>query len=296
MSDTVEMQNIRGLDIDKTVKGYALVEYIFKNDCTVTGFTGDAVRWYQENATELNPTSPQIIENISPLSNFTMLEENWTRNTSYVRKYGVEGFISMEDIKTADIDVLARSLLRLTRAVVRKVDARIFSVMSDGYPAAQVVSTSINSNAATAAWNTASFTSVDIILDLMQGKLNLWNNGYNPEGATLFLSPLDYKNLVTYLISVKGSSIPAFASDRVATGTVLQILGLNVKVSPNVTASGALIVVPKVSCTWKSHTDTTSRLIEDPGLGTKIRVWEEGEALLTDPKSVNLIYNTQTHA
>jgi hypothetical protein len=36
----------------------------------------------------------------------------------------------------------------------------------------------------------------------------------------------------------------------------------------------------------------TSVVVAEPGIGRKIRVWEEGEALLTDPKSVHLITDT----
>ena len=113
MAETVEMAEIRGLDIDKVVKGFALQEYIFKNDCTVSSMSGDSVRWYQETAADLTATAPAAVANISPLSTFATLEASWTRNTSYVKKFAAEGFLSMEDIKSTDIDVLARTLLRL---------------------------------------------------------------------------------------------------------------------------------------------------------------------------------------
>jgi hypothetical protein len=37
----------------------------------------------------------------------------------------------------------------------------------------------------------------------------------------------------------------------------------------------------------------TSVTIKDEGIGTKIRVWEEGEAILTDPNAVYGITDTQ---
>lgn len=285
MADTVEQQEIRGLDIDKTVKGFALAEYIFKADCTVSAMSGDSVRWYQETATELTATSPSTI-NVAPLSIFPTLEESWTRNVSYVKKYAAECFISMEDIKSADIDVLARTLLRLTRAVVKQVDSAIWDVMTESRSPSL-----INSVTATAAWDAAS--GQDPIEDILEAKQDIMENNYNPEGASLYLSPKDYKSLVTWLISTKGSSIPAFSSAVVSNGTVMQLLGLNVKVSNNVTADYAAVVVPQRACTWKSHTDTTSRIIEEPGIGSKVRVWELGVPILTDPKCVSLISNTQ---
>lgn len=291
MVDQVEMQDIRGMDIDKAVKGFALIEYIFKNDCNVSSTTGDSIRWYQETATDLTATAPSVNANISPLSIFPNLEVSWTRNTSYIRKYANEGFISMEDMKSADIDVVARTILRLTRAVTKQVDARIWNVMTESQSPVN-----INTFATTAVggdqWDATS--GQDPIADILWAKKLIMDNGYNPEGASLYLSSLDYHSLVTWLISSKGSSIPAFASDKVRTGTIMQILGLNVKVSTNVTADYAAVVVPNVACTWKEHTPITSRAIEEPGIGTKFRVWELGEAILTDPKAVCLITDTQT--
>lgn len=283
--DSVEMQDIRGLDIDKTVKGFALAKYVFKNECTVSSTTADHVRWYQETAADLTATTPSVIKNISPLGGFTNLEETWTRNTSYIQKYGCEGFISMEDMKSSDIDVVARTLLRLTRAVVKDVDTDIWDVMTEGQSA-----TTINSVAATATWDAAS--GQNPIEDILDMKLQLSTYDYDPEGATLFLSDTDYKNLINWLINDKGSSIPQFASDKVTTGTVMTLLGVNIKVSRNVTATYAAMVIPQVSCTWKSHTPITSRATEDAGLGTKFRVWELGIAILTDPRSVCLLTGT----
>ena len=54
---TVETNDIRGLDIDKLVKGFALTEYIFKSMVTVSSTSGDAIRWYQETAADLTATA-----------------------------------------------------------------------------------------------------------------------------------------------------------------------------------------------------------------------------------------------
>lgn len=290
MADTVEMQDIRGLDIDKTVKGFALAEYVFKGACTISNTSADHIRWYQETAADLTATTPAKVSNISPLSTFPILEVSWTRQTSYVRKYAAEGFISMEDMKSSDIDVVARTLLRLTRAVVKQVDTRIWNVMIESGTAEN--SKTINFVTTSGAWN----QNKEPIGDIMEAKRKIWEDNYNPEGAYLFMSPKTYEYLVTYLIDQKGSSIPNFSSEKVRSGVVMEILGVNVKVSNNATytASGAaLLVVPNRACTWKSHTDTTSVAINEPGIGTRFRVWELGEAILTDPNAVCWIAPTE---
>lgn len=292
MVDTVEMQDIRGLDIDKAVKGFALIEYIFKNDCTQSSTTADAIRWYQETAADLTATAPSVIANVSPLSIFPTLEVSWTRNVSYPKKYAAEGFISMEDMKSSDIDVVARTLLRLTRAVVKAVDTDIWNVMTESQSPSNIqtfATTAVGGD----QWDAASYAG-NPIKDIIHAKKLLADQGYNPEGASLYLSTQDYENVMDWLIAGKGSSIPSFSSEKVRSGTVMQILGLNVKVSPNVTTDYAAVVIPQVACTWKSHTDTTSAAIEERGIGTKFRVWEMGIAILTDPKAVVLITDTQT--
>ena len=74
----------------------------------------------------------------------------------------------------------------------------------------------------------------------------------------------------------------------------MEILGLNVLVRTNVDADEALVVVPQRALTWKSFMPITSTTIDDPGLGTKIRVWEEGECLMTDINAAAKITNLNT--
>ena len=281
MADSVEMQDIRGLDIDKAVKGFAEVEYVFKKYCTVSNTSGDSIRWYSETYGDLSATAPSVVANISPLSQFPTLEKTWTRNTSYNKKYGAEDFISLEDIKSADIDVVARTLNALTRAVVKKVDSRIFNVLTD-YALRQVGSWTVNLVNST-GW---AGPGTDIVQEILNAKRLIYTYDYNPEGAVLLINPLTYENMLKWLISTKGSSIPNFSSNKVNSGVVMNLLGLNVVVSNNVETSGAAVVIPQRSCTWKTFTDTTAVVIEEKGLGQKFRVWEMGEALLTDPKSV----------
>lgn len=74
----------------------------------------------------------------------------------------------------------------------------------------------------------------------------------------------------------------------------MELLGCQVVVSENFTTDQALVFVPNRAATWKSFTPITSAVISDVGIGKKIRVWEEGECLLTDPKASYLITDTVT--
>lgn len=289
MADSNGQSTIRGIDIDKLAKGFADEAFVFKERlCTVTATSAREIRWYQKTTGTLGGVTTSgmtlnLVANSAQKALPTVVEQSWTRNTSYVRKYFVESpWLSDEDIKDTDIDILATNIRDLVRAVAKQVDTRIYSYTS---------STVSNSTASTAAWDAGS--GQDPIKDIMVAKRKIRQNGYDPEGAYLLLSAKDHESLLVWLISTKGASIPAFSSNRVGDGTVMEILGLRVLVSENVTADEALVVIPQRALTWKVFTPLTTATVEDRGIGTKIRVWEEGEVLMTDTYAAAKITNTQ---
>jgi len=284
---TVETTNIRGLDIDKMIKGFALTEYVFKTKVSQSTTNGDSVRWYQETASDLTATSPSKLET-SPLSGFEQLEVSWTRNTSYPIKYAVEGTISREDIQSADIDVLARTILRLTRAIVKQVDTVIYNVISENQSPSD-----IGTAAATGTgWDDTS--AGNPILDIMAGIQNIAENDYDTSGIEVWMNPKNYKDLLNYVITVKGSSIPSYASDKVQSGVVGTLVGTKLVVNNNVVADSVWMGLPSKACTWKSFESLHSETENIMGKGTKIAVWENGVAILTDPKAAYLITDTDT--
>ena len=294
MVDTSGMADIRGLDVDKLAKGFAEEELVLKRFVQVSNTSAREIRWYQKTAGFITGTTTTDLtadpfRSVSERSLPSVAEQSWTRTTSYVRKYFVESpWLSDEDIKDSDIDILATNVRDLVRAVENQVDARIWNILTENQK-----HVNINLRDTSGAWDGGGALP-DPILDIMQAKKLIRNQSYDPEGAILFLSPEDHKSLLWYLISLKGSSIPAFASQKVQNGVVMEILGVNVVVSTNVTADYAALVVNQRAAIWKSFMPIKSALIEDKGIGTKIRVWEEGECILTDPKAVTLISGTQT--
>ncbi|MFW6172483.1 MAG: hypothetical protein ACOC5T_01945 [Elusimicrobiota bacterium] len=297
MADTSAEAEIRGIDIDKLAKGFAEEALVLKRFVNVSSTSAREIRWYQKTAGFITGTTTTGVtgENISNTafkSRPTVAEQSWTRNTSYVRKYFVESpWLSEEDIKDSDIDVLATNVRDLVKAVANQVDTRIYNVITDNTSGTPFDGSDVTSNAATAdGWDDAS--TGDPIKDLMLAKETIRNQRYDPEGAILYINPTEHSHLLEYLISVKGSSIPQFSSQKVQTGVVMEILGLRVVVSANATTDYAVVFVPNRACTWKQFTPTTAAVLEDPGIGRKIRVWEEGEAILTDPKAVYGITDT----
>lgn len=290
----LEEANIRGLEIDKVVKAVTWTEYVFKSLCQNSSTKSDSIRWYNKTnaATTLSPTSPSTGVNISPLSKFQILHSDVTRNTSYVRKYGYGQIISMEDIDGSDIDILALQVVDLTKAVIRDVDTRIWDVLTNSRvtPTSGTAGSQINMITTSGAWTDGASNP---IRDLLAARRVIAVSGGYTQNPTIVMSPLDYQNLISYLVFSKGSNIPSFSSEMAKGGKVLELAGMPLMISTNVTADYAVALLPQVSCTWKTFQDTTSAIIDHPGLGKEIRVWEIGEAILQNPRSVCLISNTQ---
>jgi len=285
MADTNAMADIRGIDIDKLAKGFADEENVFKQFVANSTTSAREIRWYQKTAGFLDSTdttgiTASQIANTSFKSRPVVVEQSWTRNTSYVKKYFVESpWLSDEDIKDTDIDILATNVRDLVRAVQNQVDKRIYNVLT-----VSDVGTGENARAITDEWD--DYSNCIPIDDILYGKEQIRTYGYNPEGAIFAITPAVHRLLLNYLIATKGSSIPSFSSEKLSSGVVMEILGVRVIVTTNVTTDKAVMFVPQRAVTWKSFIPITAVKIEDPGIGTKIRVWEEGEAILTDPRAV----------
>lgn len=299
MADTSAMAEIRGIDIDKLAKGFADEENILKKFVVNSSTKAREIRWYQKTSGFLDSTDTTGITlsqiETSSLSRPVVVEQSWTRQTSYVKKFFVESpTFSNEDIKDSDVDVLATNVRDLVRAVSRQVDARIFTVLFQclaATPTQPLTGTvTVQTTASTDGWDQTG--TANPVLDILNGKQLIRAEGYDPEGSVLGMNSIEHKYLLSHLINVKGSSIPQFASSKVESGVVMELLGCRVVVSENFTTDWVYQWVPGRAATWKQFTPITSVVMDDPGIGKKIRVWEEGELLLTDPKAVHVISDT----
>jgi len=297
--DSAGEADIRGINIDKLAKGFGEILPTFKAFANKSKTSSREIRWYRKGlslATAMNaldaPTTngvtTSMISNTSYKSLPPVVEQKWERQTSYVRKYMVESpLISIEDIKDSDVDILAGNVRELVKAVHFKVDRRIYDILTEADVSGTPNPTTVNDTAATSPWSTVA--TCNPISDLMNAKMELYAAGYNPEGAICLMNQNEHKLLLNFLINVKGSSIPAMATEKAKSGVVMNLLGLKIAVSPNATADWVITFVPGKAITWKQFMPLTSAVIDEPGIGKKVRIWEEGEGFLTDPLAVHIL-------
>jgi len=288
MADTAGQADIRGIDIHKLVEGFAEEGIILKNFCRVVSTSAREIRWYQKTAGFLTgPTTTGVtstlIANTSSKSLPVATEPSYTRTTSYVKKYFAESpLISIEDIKDCDPDVWADMVKDVVRAVNYQVDSRLYTVLT---------ASGCLAGAATAdGWDDAA--TGDPVKDITTALQQIRSYSYETSGAVLYINSVEYKNLLNWIISVKGSSIPSFSSEKVKSGVLMEFLGCKVVVSENATTDQAVVFLPDKAVVWKEFMSLTTAVVDDPGIGKKVRVWAEGEAIRPNPNAVYKITDT----
>lgn len=292
MADNVGMQDIRGIDVDALAKGFADEELVFKRFVNISRTSAREIRWYQKTAGFLSEvTTSGMTSNFGNTDQYTrptQIQQSWTRNTSYVLTFFFESpMISEQDLRDSDPDVLGTHVRDVTRKVMKDVNDHIYNTLTESQSPSNILST-----AATATWDSATPSNIKIVTDIETAKRKIRAQNYEP--THLFLSPTDYGNMIIHFIETEGANVPGFTSQRVQDGVVEEILGLQVVVSNSVAADSAWVGAPARALTYKEFTSITARSFEEPMIGTKVRVKEEGVALLTDPNASHLTTNTQS--
>ena len=289
MVDTTGQINLRAENVERIVKGFALQQYKFKSLLMVQKSSSWQETYYQETAADLSGGAGSAVKGVPRLANFPYGEVSWQKLSSYLVKHGMEGVISWEDAISNNIDVIARTLLRIARAVAKSVDDDIWAVISESQSASSINSVAI---AAGKEWDSAIIANRDPIQDILNAKKEIAEENYDIDNGNGFilLNPKDYANL---LGNANVRNAGQFYTDSVTkNGTVGRLLGLTVKVSNSVTADYALVGIAKECATWKEAVGLTVKTIEEPGIKHTIRAWEIGVAQLTNPKALCLISNT----
>jgi len=287
MADTAGQAEIRGIDIVKLVEGFADTDIILKRYVRVISTSNREIRYYSKTAGFL--TSPvttgvttDMIETTSKALP-VVIEPSYTRATAYVKKFFASSpMITLEDIKDADPDVWGDMIKDAARAVNKKIDSHIYTVL---------VAAGAQTVAATAdGWNVPA--TADPIGDLINARNAIKNYGYDTSNAVVYMNNAEEKWLLSWLISTKGSSIPNFSSEKVGTGKVMELLGMQIVVDPNCPTDSVTVFVPEKSVIYKEFMPMTSAIVNDEGIGKTVRVWAEGVAYRPNPYSVFVISDT----
>jgi len=281
MADQAAQAEIRGIDIKKLVEGFADVDIILKKFVRVTSTSAREIRWYSKTAGYLtSPVTTGITTDMIETSSKALpvaIENSYTRETSYIKKFFTTSpLLSIEDLKDSDPDIWGDIIKDATRAVNKKVDSRILTVMD-----------AAGCNTAAAAgsgWNVDA--DADPMYDFLTAIETIEGYGYSSSDLVAYMNPAEKKWLLRWLITVKGSSIPGFSSSKIDGGDLMQFLGVRIVSDPNRPTDTVTIFSPSKAVVWRDFMPTTSAIIDEPGIGKTVRVWCEGEAIRPNPRAV----------
>jgi hypothetical protein len=287
MVDTTGELDIRGINYEKIVKGFALQEFKMKQLVSESSSSNWQESYYRETSAELTGGTGSAVKGVPRLANFPYGEPSWTLVNAYIEKYGMEGVVSAEDEMLNNVDVIARTLLRVARAVAYAVDSQIYTVLlgATGNTTACAVGSE---------WDSATVANRNPIQNILDAKALLYADNFNPDNGQgyICMNPLEYSYL---LGNSKVVNNPSFKmADVVANGVVGQICGLKIIVSNVVTTDTVLVVIAKECGTWKSAAGLTTHTIKDPGIKTTIRAYEMGVCQATTPNAICSITNTNS--
>ena len=275
-ADTTGMADLRAEHFDKIVKGFALQEYKMKQLCMVQNSNSWTETYYAETATELTGGTGSAVKGVPRLAAFPYGEVSWTKTSGRNLKHGMEGVISWEDVKTNNVPMIARTLLRIARAVTKSVDGAI---------AAAILASAGNTQAATGTWDNADISLRDPIQDILNAKSLIAIDNYNPDNnGYLLVHPTGFAHL---LGNANVRNAGQFYTDSVTrNGVVGKLLGLTVISTNSVTDGGAQVVIAKEACTWKQVTGLKTHTIEDPGIKYTIRAYEVGQIQVVNANAI----------
>ena len=287
MADQAAQAEIRGIDINKLVEGFADVDIVLKKYVRVIGTSAREIRWYSKTAGFLtSPTTTAVTTDMIETSSKAMpvvIENSYTRNTSYVKKFfATSPMISVEDLKDCDPDIWGDIIKDAVRAVNKKVDARLSTVLD----AAGCGTAAATGN----GWNVDA--DADPMLDFLAAIESIESYGYSSNDLIAYMNPAEKKWLLRWLITVKGSSIPGFASGKAESGELMTFLSVRIVSDPNKATDTVTIFSPSKAVVWREFMPTTSAIIDEPGMGKTVRVWCEGEAVRPNPLAVFKLTDT----
>jgi len=298
MADSTGQADIRGLNINKLATGFA-EEYpsplrsIIRSSST----SSRELRWWKKTAgfIDTTDTSGMTASRIGYQAEGSLPEvisQTMTRQTSYIKIFKANSqAISEEDKKDSDPDIYAAHVRDIVRAIQRQVEQRIYDVVGEATTSGTPNPTNVPTAAATAdGWNDTA--TGDPIADINSGIESLKLYSYDTSNIYICMNQAEEKHLKNYIINVKGSSIPSYASDQVTKSNVMEILGCKTIVSPLFTTDYVLMITPAMAV-WKSFMPLKSSEIFDEITGSyKIVAKESGECLLENPNAGYWITDT----
>ena len=220
--DEIGEADIRGENIARAVRGFALKKFKLMQVFLTQSSTNLTETYYKESNTILTGTE-RSIQGVARGALPPELHPSWEKTSADHIKFIGQSIIYMEDDLLDAINVQTRTMIRVAEAIVNAVDSYNYGQLTGATGTSGVV-------AASDTWNSATLANRDPIGDILIGIAAMGSNNYEwRANGFLLLSELDYSSL---LRNSKVINNPSFKSaDVVTNGVVGKLLGGKIIVS-----------------------------------------------------------------
>ena|SRR3990167_3160480 len=275
----VGMEALRAENIDRAIKGIAMRAYVLRNAVTISKTNAASDSYYRETQAILGASSE-----IARGASFPIGTTEWEKFNNVQKKQGIQEIIPWEDEVSGNIDVVSRIMIKMGEAMAKVEDDNIYTALINGRDAANDVTISTNFE-----WNSATRADRHPQDAIGQAIENITTNtSYRPDA--ILVNPKDYNLLLTNDDLVDAWTTAG--TNPLATGTLKQLLGLNVLVSNAVAADVALVLQSKICATMRVLQPLRTAVIRNEGIKTLIRAFASSSVFVTDPGAIARISNT----
>lgn len=240
----VGQTTLRAQFFDKAIKQITKERYVMKQAVAIVSTDAWINYFWREGRDVLAGQTGNTTDGIPRLAEFPQASVEWERVSTILTKYGLEENIAWEDLRTNDIDVMTRTSIKIAEGVAYAVDRVIYNGLSENDTPTNIQTISLS---AQGGWNQSSAAIIDNLLEAAE-KIKDYN--YPTEGLQVYVTAKDKRSIMNYLAS-KGAQFPSIATDVTLNGEIGRLAGMTLIESKAVTASMALVVVPKRCATWK---------------------------------------------
>lgn len=281
-NESVGQITLRAQFFDKAIKQITSERYVMKQAVAIISTDAWINFFWREERTTLSGQAGNAADGIPRLAEFPQASAEWDRVSTILTKYGLEENIAWEDLKTNEIDVMTRTSIKIAEGVAYSVDKAIYNGLSENGTATNIQELDLTTQG---GWNQSSAAIID---NLFEAAEKIKNYNYPTDNLYCFIDSKSKRYIMKYLVD-KGSQFPSIAADVAINGAIVKVGGITLIESKAVTASSALVVVPKRCATWKENQPLVTTTKEDPYKSVTVRAVEVGTLQLTDPKCVVLL-------
>jgi len=287
--------NLRATTFDSAIKQITPGLYKFKQATAIVPTSAWKNYFFREDPDVLAGQSGNNTKGIPRGAAFPQASVSLERVSTIIEKYGLEENIPWEDLISDEVDIGTRTAIKISEGVAKAVDDEIWDTLTSSQVRADYVAQSIiiaEKDVEPRYWDVASAAIID---DLLEAAQKIAEKKYPTDNLICFVSPKDKRSVLKYLTD-KGAQFPKIGESTALNGSIGKLAGINIVESISVTASFALVVVPKRVATWRQMVPLSSMTKEDKFKSTTYRAVEVGVTEFTDPNAAVIIEGTQDPA